>query len=88
VFYRRFAAALASKSVWVMNVVHVHAADTLSIIYERGLIGVYHDWSEPFGTYPRSYDLLHADHLFSRLKIRYVIKKARLTWISYSFVML
>ncbi|CAD6214826.1 unnamed protein product [Miscanthus lutarioriparius] len=65
-----FAAALASKKVWVMNVVPVHAADTLPIIYERGLIGVYHDWCEPFSTYPRSYDLLHADHLFSRLKIR------------------
>ncbi|MCI22129.1 putative methyltransferase PMT28-like, partial [Trifolium medium] len=23
-----------------------------------------------FGTYPRTYDLLHADHLFSRLKNR------------------
>ncbi|KAK3149190.1 hypothetical protein QOZ80_3AG0214120 [Eleusine coracana subsp. coracana] len=68
--YGGFAAALASKSVWVMNVVPVHAADTLPIIYERGLIGVYHDWCEPFSTYPRSYDLLHADHLFSRLKIR------------------
>ncbi|OEL34417.1 putative methyltransferase PMT28 [Dichanthelium oligosanthes] len=68
--YGGFAAALASKKVWVMNVVPVHAADTLPIIYERGLIGVYHDWCEPFSTYPRSYDLLHADHLFSRLKIR------------------
>ncbi|RCV40654.1 hypothetical protein SETIT_9G072500v2 [Setaria italica] len=68
--YGGFAAALASKKVWVMNVVPVHASDTLPIIYERGLIGVYHDWCEPFSTYPRSYDLLHADHLFSRLKIR------------------
>ncbi|BAF13342.1 probable methyltransferase PMT28 [Oryza sativa Japonica Group] len=65
-----FAAALASKKVWVMNVVPVHAPDTLPIIYERGLIGVYHDWCEPFSTYPRSYDLLHADHLFSRLNNR------------------
>ncbi|KAF0928885.1 hypothetical protein E2562_010742 [Oryza meyeriana var. granulata] len=65
-----FAAALASKKVWVMNVVPVHAPDTLHIIYELGLIGVYHDWCEPFSTYPRSYDLLHADHLFSRLKDR------------------
>ncbi|KAF8768938.1 hypothetical protein HU200_007078 [Digitaria exilis] len=68
--YGGFAAALASKKVWVMNVVPVHAADTLPIIYERGLVGVYHDWCEPFSTYPRSYDLVHADHLFSRLKIR------------------
>lgn len=65
-----FAAALAEQKVWVMNVVPVHAPDTLPIIYERGLVGVYHDWCESFGTYPRSYDLLHADHLFSRLKNR------------------
>ena len=54
-----------------MNVVSVHAPNTLPYIYERGLFGVYHDWCESFGTYPRSYDLLHADHLFSRLKNRY-----------------
>lgn len=54
-----------------MNVVPVHAPDTLPIIFERGLIGIYHDWCESFGTYPRTYDLLHADHLFSRLKNRY-----------------
>lgn len=67
----RFAAALSDQNVWVMNVVPVHAPDTLPIIFERGLIGVYHDWCESFGSYPRSYDLLHADHLFSRLKNRY-----------------
>ncbi|CAK7349294.1 unnamed protein product [Dovyalis caffra] len=65
-----FAAALSQQKVWVMNVVPVHLPDTLPIIYERGLVGVYHDWCESFGTYPRSYDLLHADHLFSRLKNR------------------
>ncbi|WCJ35174.1 S-adenosyl-L-methionine-dependent methyltransferases superfamily protein [Euphorbia peplus] len=65
-----FAAAFSKHKVWVMNVVPVHAPDTLPIIYERGLAGVYHDWCESFGTYPRSYDLLHADHLFSRLKNR------------------
>ncbi|XBH95003.1 hypothetical protein VPH35_085645 [Triticum aestivum] len=68
--YGGFAAALSSEKVWVMNVVPVHAPDTLPVIFERGLIGVYHDWCEPFSTYPRSYDLLHADHLFSRLKNR------------------
>ncbi|KAI9201449.1 hypothetical protein LWI28_023683 [Acer negundo] len=68
--YGGFAAALAQQKIWVMNVVPVHATDTLPIIYERGLLGVYHDWCESFGTYPRSYDLLHADHLFSRLKNR------------------
>ena len=66
----RFAAALSQQKVWVMNVVPVHAPDTVPIIYERGLIGIYHDWCESFGSYPRSYDLLHADHLFSRLKNR------------------
>lgn len=66
----RFAAALSQQKVWVMNVVPVHAPDTLPIILERGFVGVYHDWCESFGTYPRSYDLLHADHLFSRLKNR------------------
>ncbi|KAJ8530599.1 hypothetical protein K7X08_023480 [Anisodus acutangulus] len=65
-----FAAALAQQKVWVMNVIPVHAPNTLPIVFERGLIGVYHDWCEAFGTYPRSYDLLHADHLFSRLKNR------------------
>ncbi|XP_042018389.1 probable methyltransferase PMT28 [Salvia splendens] len=65
-----FAAALSDQNVWVMNVVPVHAPDTLPIIFERGLLGVYHDWCESFGSYPRSYDLLHADHLFSRLKNR------------------
>ncbi|KAK4429252.1 putative methyltransferase PMT28 [Sesamum alatum] len=65
-----FAAALLDQKVWVLNVVPVHAPDTLPIIFERGLVGIYHDWCESFGTYPRSYDLLHADHLFSRLKNR------------------
>ncbi|XP_071693269.1 probable methyltransferase PMT28 [Rutidosis leptorrhynchoides] len=65
-----FAAALVDQKVWVMNVVPVYAPDTLPIIFERGLVGIYHDWCESFGTYPRSYDLLHADHLFSRLKNR------------------
>uniref|UniRef100_M8AXX8 Methyltransferase n=1 Tax=Aegilops tauschii TaxID=37682 RepID=M8AXX8_AEGTA len=36
----------------------------------RGMFGIYHDWCESFSTYPRSYDLLHADHLFSKLKAR------------------
>ncbi|KAG5613313.1 hypothetical protein H5410_024594 [Solanum commersonii] len=65
-----FAAALAQQKVWVMNVIPVHAPNTLPVVFERGLIGMYHDWCEAFGTYPRSFDLLHADHLFSRLKNR------------------
>lgn len=66
----RFAAALKDLPMWVMNVVNIDSPDTLPIIYERGLFGIYHDWCESFSTYPRSYDLLHADHLFSKLKKR------------------
>ncbi|XP_059431927.1 probable methyltransferase PMT26 [Corylus avellana] len=68
--YGGFAAALKDLSVWVMNVVSIDSPDTLPIIYERGLFGIYHDWCESFNTYPRSYDLLHADHLFSKVKKR------------------
>ncbi|RZC94201.1 hypothetical protein C5167_021446 [Papaver somniferum] len=68
--YGGFAAALKDLNVWVMNVVTIDSPDTLPIIYERGLFGIYHDWCESFSTYPRSYDLLHADHLFSKLKLR------------------
>ncbi|KAJ6803210.1 putative methyltransferase PMT26 [Iris pallida] len=68
--YGGFAAALRDIKVWVMNVVSIDSPDTLPIIYERGLFGMYHDWCESFSTYPRTYDLLHADHLFSRLKKR------------------
>ncbi|KAG1360630.1 putative methyltransferase PMT27 [Cocos nucifera] len=68
--YGGFAAALKDLKLWVMNVVNIDSPDTLPIIYERGLFGIYHDWCESFSTYPRSYDLLHADHLFSRIKKR------------------
>ncbi|PUZ63164.1 hypothetical protein GQ55_3G046000 [Panicum hallii var. hallii] len=68
--YGGFAAALRDMKVWVMNVVTIDSPDTLPVIYERGLFGMYHDWCESFSTYPRSYDLVHADHLFSRLKSR------------------
>ncbi|XP_027361127.1 probable methyltransferase PMT27 [Abrus precatorius] len=69
--YGGFAAALRDLPVWVFNVVNIDAPDTLPIIYERGLFGIYHDWCESFSTYPRTYDLLHADNLFSKLKERY-----------------
>ncbi|WJZ86120.1 hypothetical protein VitviT2T_005610 [Vitis vinifera] len=68
--YGGFAAALKDLKVWVLNVVNIDSPDTLPIIYERGLFGIYHDWCESFSTYPRTYDLLHADHLFSKLKKR------------------
>lgn len=57
--------------LWVMNVIPIDSPDTLPIIYERGLFGIYHDWCESFSTYPRTYDLLHANHLFSKIKKRY-----------------
>ncbi|XP_050366880.1 probable methyltransferase PMT24 [Argentina anserina] len=69
--YGGFAAALKDLKVWVMNVVPpIDSRDTLAIIFERGLIGMYHDWCESFSTYPRTYDVVHADHLFSVLKKR------------------
>ncbi|KAK3032294.1 hypothetical protein RJ639_036251 [Escallonia herrerae] len=68
--YGGFAAAMKDLKVWVLNVVNIDSPDTLPIIFERGLCGIYHDWCESFSTYPRTYDLLHADHLFSRLKKR------------------
>ncbi|CAI8593655.1 unnamed protein product [Vicia faba] len=39
--------------------------DTLGAVYERGLIGIYHNWCEAMSTYPRTYDLIHADSVFS-----------------------
>ncbi|KAL9326789.1 hypothetical protein ACSQ67_007434 [Phaseolus vulgaris] len=60
-----FAAALDSPKSWVMNVVPTIAENTLGVVYERGLIGIYHDWCEGFSTYPRTYDLIHANGLFS-----------------------
>ena len=48
-----------------MNVVPTTASDTLPVVYNRGLLGVYHDWCESFNTYPRTYDLLHSDHMLS-----------------------
>ncbi|GAB2224373.1 hypothetical protein Droror1_Dr00005128 [Drosera rotundifolia] len=62
-----FAAALHDLEVdcWVLNVVPVSGFNTLPVIYDRGLIGVLHDWCESFDTYPRTYDLLHASGLLS-----------------------
>lgn len=40
-----FAAALYSPKSWVMNVMPtITNKDTLGVIFERGLIGIYHDW--------------------------------------------
>ncbi|XP_064966307.1 probable methyltransferase PMT11 [Musa acuminata AAA Group] len=62
-----FGSALINHQIdcWVMNVVPNSGPNTLPVIYDRGLVGVTHDWCEPFDTYPRTYDLLHAFGLFS-----------------------
>lgn len=65
--YGGFAAAVVDSKAdwWVLNVVPVNGPNTLPVIYDRGLIGVAHDWCESFDTYPRTYDLLHAWGLFT-----------------------
>ncbi|KAK6792155.1 hypothetical protein RDI58_011236 [Solanum bulbocastanum] len=70
--YGGFAAALHDFNFdcWVMNVVPVSGPNTLPVLYDRGFIGVMHDWCEPFDTYPRTYDLVHAAALFSVEKNR------------------
>ncbi|EEF50466.1 ATP binding protein, putative [Ricinus communis] len=66
-----FAAALVDDPAWVMNVVPVETdINTLGVIYERGLIGTYQNWCEAMSTYPRTYDLIHADSVFSLYKDR------------------
>ncbi|RZC82735.1 hypothetical protein C5167_045520 [Papaver somniferum] len=67
-YYGGFAASLSRQPVWVMNVVPKSSNNTLVAIYNRGLLGAFHDWCESFSTYPRTYDLLHAAHLFSHYK--------------------
>ncbi|WMV07608.1 hypothetical protein MTR67_000993 [Solanum verrucosum] len=57
----------ASKSVWVMNVVPLGARNTLPLILDRGFAGILHNWCEPFPTYPRTYDMLHANGLLSHI---------------------
>lgn len=69
-FLGGFSVALSTWPTWVMNVVPASMNNTLSAIYDRGLIGAFHDWCEPFSTYPRSYDLLHANRLFSSYRSR------------------
>ncbi|KAK9052187.1 hypothetical protein SSX86_028815 [Deinandra increscens subsp. villosa] len=57
----------AGKSAWVMNVVPIRARNTLPLILDQGFMGVVHDWCDPFPTYPRTYDMLHANGLLSYL---------------------
>uniref|UniRef100_A0A0D3HNR1 Methyltransferase n=1 Tax=Oryza barthii TaxID=65489 RepID=A0A0D3HNR1_9ORYZ len=64
-----FAAAVFSPKSWVMNVVPTAAElSTLGVVYERGLIGIFHDWCEAFSTYPRTYDLIHGNGVFTLYK--------------------
>ncbi|KZV44503.1 hypothetical protein F511_25761 [Dorcoceras hygrometricum] len=42
--YGGFAAVLIDAPLWVMNVVSSYASNTLAAVYDRGLIGSYHDW--------------------------------------------
>lgn len=68
-----FAAAMSKYPVWVMNVVPENSnPNTLGLIYERGFIGTYQDWCEAFSTYPRTYDLIHANNIFSIYQDRLV----------------
>ncbi|XP_051117175.1 probable pectin methyltransferase QUA3 [Andrographis paniculata] len=67
-FFGGFAAAIISDPVWVMNTVPPRKPSTLDVIYDRGLIGVYHDWCEPFSTYPRTYDLVHVTAIETLIK--------------------
>ncbi|CAI9764830.1 unnamed protein product [Fraxinus pennsylvanica] len=67
-FFGGFAAALISDPVWVMNVVPARKPLTLDVIFDRGLIGIYHDWCEPFSTYPRTYDFIHVAAIESLIK--------------------
>ncbi|XP_058105181.1 probable methyltransferase PMT18 [Magnolia sinica] len=73
-----FSAALLKYPLWVMNVVPTDSNhDTLGVIYERGFIGTYQDWCEAFSTYPRTYDLIHANGVFTiyqdRCDITYIL---------------
>ncbi|KNA05898.1 hypothetical protein SOVF_186090 [Spinacia oleracea] len=55
----------AGKSLWVMNVVPTTAPSSLPLIHDRGFIGTSHNWCEAFPSYPRTYDMIHADGLLS-----------------------
>ncbi|KAK3236297.1 hypothetical protein CYMTET_53551 [Cymbomonas tetramitiformis] len=64
-----FAAILEDDKVpvWVMNVVPIEAPNTLQHVYDRGLIGIYHDWCQDAPTYPRTYDAVRMEN-FSSMK--------------------
>ncbi|KAI3932176.1 hypothetical protein MKW92_038433 [Papaver armeniacum] len=75
-----FAAELADYPLWVMNVVPDEAKiNTLGAIYERGLIGTYQNWCEAMSSYPRSYDLIHADSILTLYKTDILLEMDRLS---------
>lgn len=43
-YYGGFSVALSNLPIWVMNIVPANMSNTLSAIYDRGLIGAFHDW--------------------------------------------
>lgn len=65
----RFAAALSlessSKHWWILNVAPITGPDRLPVVFDRGLLGVYHNWCKALDIYPRTFDMLHASALFS-----------------------
>ncbi|KAK7357365.1 hypothetical protein VNO80_16650 [Phaseolus coccineus] len=67
-FYRKFPISHLSKA----------KVETLGSIYERGLIGIYHDWCEAMFTYPRTYDLIHADSVLSLYSDRHYARNGQI----------
>ncbi|XP_022961962.1 probable pectin methyltransferase QUA2 [Cucurbita moschata] len=61
----------SGKDVWVMNAVPTTGSNHLPLIVDRGFLGVLHDWCEAFPTYPRTYDMVHADGILSLEALRH-----------------
>ncbi|XLR19568.1 hypothetical protein S83_047480, partial [Arachis hypogaea] len=49
-----FVAALKYDPVWVINVLPACKPSSLDVVFDTGLIGVYHNWCEPFSKDPSS----------------------------------
>lgn len=70
-----FAAALQNPKLWVMNVVPTIAEkNTLGVIYQRGLIGIYHDWYKflSFLFFSTSIDFMHSNCGFARSSFSFI----------------
>lgn len=82
-----FATALIKDPLWFMNVVHVEAnVNTPGVVFERGLIGTYQNWSEAMSTYPRTFDLLHAVIQYSPSTRIYVLEMDRILRLEGSII--